>query len=619
MKKNIYIVLLIALSALSVACQKGPEEAGLSGGADAPASLVLNLGLPAVDIDVKSISDYPDDPSRWTVNQRAIDGRLLYRVVCFIFKETEVAGSATARYDLVAFRDVYYENRRGAGEGTGCCMCDHNGFWDDAAGAVGEELKYSDKVQFTFNYDLPKHGSIEKLKRGNYRIMVIANFSDFKHGESVLGGVDGGRLEEIVNTVEADFKANPEEGIQDILNPSHPHYAQYYELFDHKVDTGDDRIVYKDHPSTLTLNKLFEMSPGMNELNGELVRTRSRIRVAVKNESSDELLEVNKLEFSDLFSQKSTYLYKSERVIDRNYELFANTRGTLDVDSQDALVPFDGTVEVPAGETAVVFDAYILGSKIQDSDPEGGYHYTLGLNYPNSVQTHYALQSRTSINTRDNLNTDYGDGSDAYYLIYNTQTGRYLRSDVDGSASGNYVHSATYTLPSVGAEVPTEYVWKLERYGNNQYYVREGNLRDAYYWGTPTTNNVPLGVLAQNAFTFSNDNNNILMQSNGYSGGTRYYMSVNADADGSVRGVRSGNYRRFRFYPVTLASSTAAADLLIPLETIDPVTSQSTPIEAIRRNDFINILVTVTYNRDKGKFEFEVKDWEETSADIEFN
>jgi len=109
------------------------------------------------------------------------------------------------------------------------------------------------------------------------------------------------------------------------------------------------------------------------------------------------------------------------------------------------------------------------------------------------------------------------------------------------------------------------------------------------------------------------------MRSNSYSGGNRYYMSVNND--GSVRGINStnSNARRFRFYPVTLASSTAAADLLIPLETIDPVTSQSTPIEAIRRNDFINILVTVTYNRDKGKFEFKVKDWKETSADIEFN
>ena len=107
------------------------------------------------------------------------------------------------------------------------------------------------------------------------------------------------------------------------------------------------------------------------------------------------------------------------------------------------------------------------------------------------------------------------------------------------------------------------------------------------------------------------------MRSNSYSGGNRYYMSINND--GTVRGVTSGNNRRFRFYPVTLASSTAAADLQIPLETIDPVTSQSTPIEAIRRNDFINILVTVTYNRDKGKFEFVVKDWKETEADIEFN
>ena len=614
--KKLYIILLFVLSALLGGCQKGPDEPNHSGSADAPASLVMNLEIPRVKIDVRSISDYPDDPSLWTVNQRAIDGRLLYRVVCFIFRMPE-SSDDNYNYDLVAFRDVYYENRRGAGEGTGCCMCDHNGFWDEATGAVGEELKYSDKVQFTFNYDIPKHGPVEKLKRGKYRIMVIANFSDFKHGESVLTGVDGGRLEEIIGIVEEDFKKS-ENGIKDILNPAHTHYNKYLELFDHKVDTGDDRIVYKDHPSTLTMNKIFEMPPGMNELNGELVRTRSRIRISVKNESSEELLEVNKLTFSDLFSQKNTYLYKSTTIKDRNYELFANTRGPLDVDSQDALVPFDDIVRIEAGKTAVVFDAYILGSKIQDTDPEGGYHYTLGLNYPNSVQTHYALQSNSSINTINALSSDYGDGSDAYYLIYNTETRRYLRTDVDGSATGNYVHSASYTLPSVNTEVPIEYVWKLERSGTNQYYVREGNLRDAYYWGTPTTNNVPLGVLAQNAFTFSNNNNSyILMQSNGYSGGNKYYMSVYTD--GTVRGIRTGNARRFSFYPVKLASSTAAADLRIPLETIDPVTSQSNPIEAIRRNDFINVLVTVTYNRDKGKFEFVVKDWEETSADIEFN
>ena len=359
--KKLYIILLFVLSALLAGCQKGPDELNHSGSTDAPASLVMNLEIPRVKIDVRSISDYPDDPSLWTVNQRAIDGRLLYRVVCFIFRMPE-SSDDNYNYDLVAFRDVYYENRRGAGEGTGCCMCDHNGFWDESSGAVGEELKYSDKVQFTFNYDIPKHGPVEKLKRGKYRIMVIANFSDFKHGESVLTGVDGGRLEEIIGIVEEDFKKS-ENGIKDILNPAHTHYNEYLELFDHKVDTGDDRIVYKDHPSTLTMNKIFEMSPGMNELNGELVRTRSRIRISVKNESSEELLEVNKLTFSDLFSQKNTYLYKSTTIKDRNYELFANTRGPLDVDSQDALVPFDDIVRIEAGKTAVVFDPIFLEAR----------------------------------------------------------------------------------------------------------------------------------------------------------------------------------------------------------------------------------------------------------------
>jgi hypothetical protein len=56
----------------------------------------------------------------------------------------------------------------------------------------------------------------------------------------------------------------------------------------------------------------------------------------------------------------------------------------------------------------------------------------------------------------------------------------------------------------------------------------------------------------------------------------------------------------------------------IILTTIDPVTQQSSPTKAIKRNDFINVLVTVSYNPYSGKFEFFVEGWNEGNGSVEF-
>ena len=77
MKNKIYILLLIALSALCGACQKDSGDAGLSDSPDAPASLVLNLEIPKIDIDVKSISDYPDNPELWKIGRASCRERVL--------------------------------------------------------------------------------------------------------------------------------------------------------------------------------------------------------------------------------------------------------------------------------------------------------------------------------------------------------------------------------------------------------------------------------------------------------------------------------------------------------------------------------------------------------------
>ena len=56
----------------------------------------------------------------------------------------------------------------------------------------------------------------------------------------------------------------------------------------------------------------------------------------------------------------------------------------------------------------------------------------------------------------------------------------------------------------------------------------------------------------------------------------------------------------------------------ITLTTIDPITQQSSAATAIKRNDFINVLVTVSYNPEAGTFEFYVQDWNSGGGSVDF-
>ena len=59
----------------------------------------------------------------------------------------------------------------------------------------------------------------------------------------------------------------------------------------------------------------------------------------------------------------------------------------------------------------------------------------------------------------------------------------------------------------------------------------------------------------------------------------------------------------------------------VVLETIDPVTAYVSPVSSIQRNDFIDVLITMTYNKnnEKGHFLFEVIPWKTGGGEIEFN
>lgn len=437
-----------------------------------------------------------------------------------------------------------------------------------------ENIEVADQakeVVLTFDED-------DNLKRGIYTLMAVANNAD-----TTISGTtyDSGLLGAWAS-------------------------ATYDQLMGNKIGASGDYISPKDVVQPLSLMKQIELHAGSNVVEGELVRTFARIRIEVNNNSGTFPLKINNLTFSNNFAQTSAYVFD-----DGTTRKYFDPTASLVATSGDALQPFvkdSGktykTVEAQKG--AVVFDGYLLESK---ADAGEEYTYTLDLTYDGVVTTSssFSRENSTAINKAKNLSDSVGDES--YFLIYNQYRERYLSAD-----ENNRVISVTL---SEFSNLSATNVWQLIRNGNN-YYIK--NVNSGMYMQAPTSSNVTMGN-SPIAYSINNNNsNNYLALQSG-----NYIEVRNSSNNYSVRGnSKYGNSNRFYLYKVKKTTTQSTPQSItyktpITLTSIDPVSQQSSKVTAIKRNDFINILVTVSYNPESGEFEFYVKDWESGGGNVEFN
>ena len=168
---------------------------------------------------------------------------------------------------------------------------------------------------------------------GTYTLMAVANYTDLNDFTTLLNGYINGT-------------------------------RSYNDLIAYKLQAGDDGVA----PQTmqpLTLIQEIDLHPGQNQISGEMLRTYSRIRIEVRNQSDIYDLMVNGISFSDNFAQKEAYIWPGQRYL-------PDSRVALNVASEDALTPFTQSVTIPkmtasGGSTtvnsAVIFDGYILESE----------------------------------------------------------------------------------------------------------------------------------------------------------------------------------------------------------------------------------------------------------------
>ena len=350
------------------------------------------------------------------------------------------------------------------------------------------------------------------------------------------------------------------------------------------VSASDDKLCNKNTPYPLTLAKDISLSPGVNNIGGELVRTYARIRINVRNQSATNDLTITNLSFPTRFTRSSVDIF--------------NEGGTANaqpvVTSADAITPFVSNTVIPKldRESSVsektIFDSYLLEST------GGDYKYALGVECKGEDKVGGEIGRKSGIN------------NGGLYLIK--------------SKYGNNVYLCDDGANTVGlgnaysnGKLNSNYVWKVTRSGDNcifqsmkgRYMQISQMNENAIPLGENTGNNnlIAIDISWDNywGLNFQSDNNK------------SYYLST---ANGKACGQREST-REFFLYEVS--ASTITSETTIPISIIDKNTGEASPLTAIKRNDFINILVNVTYNEKTGEVQFEVEDWSPVNGEVTFD
>lgn len=597
------IILPVVLSLLC-ACQR---EA-VPGQNPEAASLCLDLSVPGLRIESKGNVDDPfaDNISSWTDWEKVVDGRMMYRLTVFLIeKDTDY---------LVAYRDIYYSTYSGSDVTDPSAPQGPNGWYNGTS--VDVDLSSSTQAQISFLYDHPLHtnngNSFERLQRGTYKLLAVANYSSVNgtrfngqpSGVASYKGLGNGTFDTYVDGVISEFKTAQKSGTKKKFTD----YTHCSSLVDY-VLTSSSSFICPAMPQPLTLAKEIELHPGTNTVSGELLRTFSRIRLTVENMSNVDLT-LHSLSFSTKTTKNQTYLFSLPETPDRVYSIGTATTGAPVVSSADAIVSFPagGTkvYNVASGNnTKTLFDAYILESR----GATGDYTYTLDLEYVGEASIPQYEKTFTAISTVKGL----ADGG--FYLFQNQNNQkRFLIADTPELQT---IDVELADLPTVLDE---SMVMKLIRVANNQYYIQTQYGGTTYYLGPPEYNtNIRMIAVQSNAtvFTAGTANGNLTFKSNS---GSKLYINVYGGQQYLVGGWNDNDGgSQFKLYTVNQVMKDPEYSDPIVLSTIDPVTSVVSPVNTIKRNDFINVLISVSYNKEFGDFEFEVKPWKEVSGSIEFN
>lgn len=654
-----------------------------------PASLSLSIGVPPVQIGTKANGYWDGNETNlasWGQWEKLVDGQDLYRVTLFIIDNQDC---------LVAYRDFYLN-----GTVHDYSNDDHgqNGFCEATSGntLLGNDTQFAKAARASFKYDYPLHGttgsSIEQLVSGSYRLLAVANYSSIngvtskpETGEQTTKNYSGlnedGDFTASVNAVIEAFTESTSTGIasfkKDSANPDETLRGHIDKLFKYQIRTvrdnggsasytdGTEQFVCEKRPQPLSLIQEFSLHSGNNNISCQLVRTYSRIRFVVTNETrvADLNLKIEKFVLQTPFAQRNTFLFDfgDDSQFDNDPVM-----GIPVLDSDFAIKKYNPleTVAPQTGSAAynteVLYDAYILESRRHTDH----YHFSIQTFYNNEITTHQpVLESPTPVASIAQFNEARVRGIDLFLVrqfkekvfMYDNGSTNYMPptndTDIPALSDSNKPPISHAKINDFGAntelgipsgtqlETYSAYIWRFIDAGEeNGYYIR--NYRDLP-GGTPTARY--LGSM----FGRNDKANRWIPMVDNIGDAKKYFLedttepnlNLNIHGDSNDKGQDQGfnndkylNYNadnskpylkwfkkhddangRFLLYPVTINDTHN-----MTLQYVNPNSGLPEDITEIRRNQYITVNIGVSYHTDGGYLVYVVNQWEHKGGSIEF-
>lgn len=489
---------------------------------------------------------------------------------------------------------------------------EQNGFVDETTGLVDPSLTSGKSVRVTFNYNDPKHGAAEKLTRGSYMLLAVANFS-----ESDQFG-DSGIATQIRNLVDR-FRESPDTGITEFRETC----ESFYNL---KLKIPEKTVFPYIRPGDVSIplssTHILNLISGQNHATAELKHTSARVRVELRN-YSDLPLTINNLAFSSNFTQSTSYLFS--RTDGENYAIENDHygKGAPVVTDDNAITAFTpGRILTKEDGTTTLFDGLIYESR----DLTNNYTYAIDVSYEGEGDLHnYTLKGNgQTVTTPDGV-----AAQGPYFLIRRSSAFSYLyvQNDKVYASTGSYTPQEILDLCK-RQNYYYNYVWELVPYGSSYRLrnVQTGDYIENVQYNSQEYEYYRLGTTEESgadSFTLETNNGFLLFRSDYYRNHSWYgndaYINTRGTDNTLVVGWNgTGEWSQFALYPLDAHRSLNARHEVV-LRTIDKASGVVSDVHEIERNDYIRILVEVSYNPDKGDFDFNVNDWETGGDEITFN
>ena len=491
-----------------------------------------------------------------------------------------------------------------------------NGFVNEATGEIDPSLTSGKTIRVTFDYNNTKNGLAEKLTRGTYVLLVAANYSE----SDLFGQLE---IRKEIKSLLDLFDGNSEVGIGNFKND----HSNFYDLALEIPEVTENGTAYDpyirpgDVSIPLCTTQYLHLISGVNRYNAELKRTCARMQIDVCN-YSELPLTINSLEFSSNFTQSNCYLFsRLDRFENYGIEDGYRGKGAPVSESGNALTPFTpGTVLNREQGTKTVFDGLIYESY----DPDNNYTYTIDVGYTGEGDiTRYELAN----NGQPVSSLSDVQSMGPYFLIRHRNGGYlYVQNDQPYATTGTSPLPQTILDNCQANDDYYNYVWELEYAQPGNYYLR--NVQTEDYIGRITRSNINgtrLSMVGQESQQRAADIFEVMnITSNYFAFRSNYYyptayINVWQGTSNNIAAYSSPDTgSQFLLYPVTRVTGLKSRQEVV-LRTIDKTSGVVSDVHEIQRNDYIHVLVEVSYNPDKGDFEFVVNDWETGGGEITFN